>query len=455
MVYEECLMHFWKQVLRQFLVPLIVSLLAICFLTEAASRAVSSWRGQVPQTIAVWASQGPANRFDDHSDAFVAVNLLCKAINPNFSLWTYYQPLSCATAGWQCLQFSLNSDNRSTLFREIAEKHGQFVHRYWTGHLVLTAIVFYVYPSLSATSQIIFCGLVISLFIYLQVWRTKLGTAGSIFVAMVLLGSGIMWLESFHSHTWGMTFAFATASWLGRALAQGKSYIVPAVVGSVFANWVGYDYVFDTLAFSLPFFLVRIENRLELQNVSTPAKFVLVFLLTTAIMMLLRLPVAYLDGHDVVDFLLQIKRQVAYHLLGGEHPPGENIPQLEVSRFAAVAGVLPMLNDYLFRLGGVLSPKIFDVKTYILIQILPLPALFGILVWGKKENYASAIKPTALLIFVLLLFHPMFVVFTNHACIHPWMDVRHCVFSLAICWGVLVSALWQRCSSLRPKMASA
>jgi hypothetical protein len=166
-------------------------------------------------------------------------------------------------------------------------------------------------------------------------------------------------------------------------------------------------------------------------------------------MMALRVPVIILSGHDVSLFLEQTAARTAERLTGdmaaGQAPPGA-----VTSRTFAILSALPVLNFYLFRLGGVLIPQVTSVAMYWALQILPILGIVALDVFRKKTLDGDMIKRLGVILLAAFMFHVMQLVFVNHACVHPWMDVRHMVLSFAILWGLFLADLVPAIRSRKP-----
>jgi hypothetical protein len=426
---------------HKIVVPLVACLVVICLLTMLASTIVSKWRGNLPYNFAGWVAESQKTRFDDWSDGIVLANLVYLLFFPKYSsIWLYTLPSNSPREGWEQLRYALSAGNSETLGRDLREKRGEYLYRYWTGHLVLTVFALSTFqtPALAATavSNLV----LISLFVYLLAWRKRFGAPSALIVFVVLVGTGVIGWESFHDHTWEITVGLLAGAYTARRLSAAKSYVVAAVVSAVFANWVGYTYVFDTIAFCLPFFLARVNGRFTVEDLSLPIKFAVVFLMATGIMMLLRVPVVYLAGHDPLVFLSQLAERTLYRMSGNFNPQ-ELPPGIEVSTGVAITLALPLLNNYLFNLFGSLMIPVVTAMSYAALQVLPIAGFLAVQIYRNKRLNFESLKPTLVVGLIAILFHVMFLIFVNHACVHPWMDVRHMVFSMAICWGLLAAAL--------------
>jgi hypothetical protein len=438
-----------KNAVRNIVLPLLAGLLAIWLLTMAAYHTVASWRGMIPENIVAWAQDGRVNRFDDFSDGVVLANVLYVAIIRDFSPWVYFVPASSPIDGWKQFLQALTPQNHPVLNREYQERRGFFLHRYWTGHMVMTALYFAVFPDLRIASHAISAMVLVTLIVFLLAWSRSFGMFSAMFVAAFILGSGLLPRESFHDHAFNAAVAFAAAAYTAHRISTGKSTLAPAVLGAVFGNWVGYDYVFDTVGLSILFFLVRRQDEYQVESLYEPLKFVGVFLGVTALMMALRVPVVILSGHDVNVFVDQTAARTVERLAGdvaaGQAPPGA-----VTSRTYAILSALPVLNFYLFRLGGVLIPQVTSVVMYWALQILPILGILGLDVYRKKSLDGETVKRLGVIILAALMFHVMQLIFVNHACVHPWMDVRHMVLSFAILWGLFLANLVLAIRSRRP-----
>ena len=437
--------------MKEFVFYLVLSLAVVFSLTALGGVAASNLSPYTEPLLQRWIKQSPATRFDDFMDAIVLANVFYKKIEPRTSLWTYFLPYHVPRGGWELLGHVLSPGNRVALIGALRDRQGELLYRYWTGHICLTALALYVYTSPAVASKATLSLVIFALFLFLAAWRRRLGLSGALCLAAVLLGSGAVYLESFHTHAWGLAFAFLTAAYTGKRLAAGKSYVAPAVVGAVFANWVGYDYVFPTIAFSLPLFLARQDGKTHIEALSAPLTFTLVFLAVTALMMVLRVPVSYLfENCPPSKFLSQLVEQVFYRV-GSQPNPHEIAPGIEISRRSAVLMALPAVNSYLFNLGGRLIPRIYTLGSYIAFQAMPIVALMGILAFRNRASQFAALKPALVAASCVLWFHIMLIALVNHACVHPWMHARYMVFALAVSWAVALSALapadlWNRIS---------
>ncbi len=427
--------------LREFALYFVISIAAIFALTAIAGIAASHLSPDTIGHLQLWIKQSPANRFDDWMDGVVIANVLYKSINAKHSIWTYFEPASAPPAGWELLEYVLSANNYRALAETVKDRKGEMLHRYWTGHIALTALALYVYTDPAVSSKVALSCVLLSMLMFALAWNKRLGLGGAICVAAFLLGSGTLYMESFHTHAWGLALAFAAAAYTAWRLESGKSYIAPAVVGAVFANWVGYDYVFPSIAFSLPLFMSRENGKIQIEAFSLPVKFILVFLAVTALMMILRVPVAYFSENcPPSEFLSQLTERLTYRL-HGENFAQEVLPGADISRSAAIFSALPAVNGYLFNLGGRFIPLIHSLVSYLAYQALPIVVLIGILVLKNRESQLAALRPALVVLCSVILFHLMLIILVNHACVHPWMHARYMIFSLALSWGVAISAL--------------
>ncbi len=423
----------------------------IFLITEAAYVTTASLNGGIPDDFARWINEDPARRFDDLTDDQVLANIVHRIRDPRISFWTYYFPPGLPPHdAWSWLKNALHGSEPARVGREAGGKGADYLRHYWTGHMVLTAWVWFLVPSLWDASKLIQGLVTVSLFVYLLAWQRQFGTLSAIVSAFVMLGTGVLRVESFHNNNWGMIAAFAGATYCAVSLRRGDSPYPAAVVSACMACWVGYDHVLDTLAFSLPFFLTRGPAGIEANELRTPMKYGLAFLITTAAMMAMRIVVTYLDGQDVGTFLAQIGNQFTHHLSAGSSPVGDILNEGEVggiartgevSRESAILGALPIYHQYLFAMLGRLAPRLETVWGYGLFQLLPLIGVMAISLAGPKRPVLPRVNAVTLLVAVALLHHVMFLVLVNHAYIHPWMDVRHMVFWTAIGWALV--AAWK------------
>ncbi|MBI5249027.1 MAG: hypothetical protein HY912_05985 [Desulfomonile tiedjei] len=431
----------FRRFVKEFSFYFIISISVVFSLTALAGRAATNLSPGTAKFLQSWMKQGPENRFDDWMDGIVLANILYKNIDPRHSLWTYFLPSSAPSAGFELLGHVLSPDNRGALAETIRDRKGELLHRYWTGHIALTTLALYVYTDPAVASKLSLSCVLFSMLAFVFAWSKRSGSAGAMGMAAMLLGSGAVYMESFHTHSWGLALAFGTAAYTAKRLAAGESYVPAAVTGAVFANWLGYDYVFSTIAFSLPLFLHTENGKLQIEDLGGPFKFTLVFLAVTALMMILRIPVAYLfENCPPSEFLSQLTERFAYRL-HGEHLPQEIAPGAEISRRAAILSALPAVNGYLFSLGGRFIPLIQSVASYLAYQALPVAVLMGVLVFKNSDSQLRALRPVLVVFFSVILFHLVLIVLVNHACVHPWMHARYMVFSLVLSWGAAVSAL--------------
>ncbi|MEW6349109.1 MAG: hypothetical protein AB1646_08595 [Thermodesulfobacteriota bacterium] len=429
--------------------PFVACLVVIFLLTEAAYVTTASLNGAVPGDFARWTDEDPAGRFDDLTDDQVLANIVYRIRDPRFSFWTYFFPPGLPPHDvWSWLKNALHGNELTLVKRETAGKRTDCLHHYWTGHMVLTAWVWFVVPSLWDASRLIQSLVAVFLFVYVLAWHRQFGAVSAIVLAFVMLGTGVLRVESFHNNNWGMIVAFAGATYCGISRQRGDSSYPAAVVSACLACWVGYDHVLDTLAFSLPFFLTRGTVGIEANDLRAPMKFALAFLFTAAAMLAMRILVTYLDGQDVSTFLAQIWTQFAHHLSSGSAPLGDYLKggevggiarEGEVSRVSAISGALPMYHRYLFCALGRIAPRVETVWGYTLFQSLPLLGILAISAAYRKRLDVTWVFASALLLVIACLFHVMFLVFVNHSYIHPWMDVRHMVFWSAIGWALAAS----------------
>ncbi len=431
----------FRRLVKDFSLSFLISITVVFAVTIVAGKAASNLSPDTSALLQAWIKQSPEKRFDDWMDGIVLANILYKKVEPRYSMWTYFLPSKAPPAGLELLGHVLSSDNREGLAEAIRGRKGELLHRYWTGHIALTALALYVYTDPAVASKLTLTCALFSMLIFVFAWSKRSGLVGAMCVAAMMLGSGALYTESFHTHNWGLAIAFATAGYTAKRLSAGGSYVVPAVTGAVFANWVGYDYVFPTIAFSLLAFF-HIENgKLQIKNPSAPLKFTLVFFVATALMMILRIPVAYFfENCPPSEFLSQLAERFTYRL-HGEYFPQEVAPGAEISRRVAVLSALPAVNTYLFNLGGRFVPLIHSVASYVAYQALPMVVLAGILIFKDRESQLMALKPVLVVFCSVILFHLVLIVLVNHACVHPWMHARYMVFSLILSWGATISAL--------------
>lgn|GEM_PF-3667316 len=438
-------MDLLKRILHSFVAPLVVCLIAIYALTLLAASCPKVPEIAIPEVFRPWIVEDQGKRFDEWADGWVLANYLYRVLAPNLTFWTYFEPAGAPHHAWSQLIYAVEPANSAALVQDIKERKGVFLYRYWTGHLVGTTILLSVYRNVEIASLATRNIVLIALFAYALSWALRFGPASSILVVILLVGTGAMKYESFHNATWGLAVAFFTGAYTAGCVSKGKSAIRAAVVGGVFANWVGYDYVFDTIAFSLPFFIADKEGHLEVDNFYNVMYFTGTIVLVSAIMMMLRTFVSSLEGHQMGGVFGQLQDQTLYRI-GGNFRPGEYPedyrPGQQVSRTFAVLEALPIFNYYLSRLAGPLLPKAQSLITYIAFQTLPILGFLGLLLRRRPHISSTKVISTLMsLILISALFHTMFIVFYNHASVHPFMDVRHMVFNLAVSWGLLLAAI--------------
>jgi len=117
----------------------------------------------------------------------------------------------------------------------------------------------------------------------------------------------------------------------------------------------------------------------------------------------------------------------------------ENFTGAEISRAFSIREALPYLNGYLFKLGGILIPKVHSIPSYLVFITFPLLVGMGINTAVRRSFDGDSVSSLMILVLVVFFFHIMFLFFINHAVVHPWMDCRHMLFCLAIGWGLLFS----------------
>lgn len=431
----------FRRSLKEFALYLAISLLVVFTLTALGGLAASNLPPYSAKLSQQWMKQGPESRFDDWMDGVVLANVLYKSIDSRHSIWTYFGPSVAPPGGWELLGHVLSPANRDALSASLRTRQGNLLHRYWTGHIALTALALYVYADPAVVSQATRSCVLFSMLLFALAWSRRSGLDGALCMAAMLLGSGVIYAESFHTHAWGLAWAFAAAAYTAKRLAAGEPYVAPAVTAAVFANWVGYDYVFPTLALCLLLFLPRTNGNLQIEDLGAPFKFTMVFVAVTALMMILRVPVAYFfENCSPSSFLAQLTERLTYRL-HGQYLPQEMAAGGEISRRVAILSALPAVNTYLFNLGGRFAPMIHTAGSYVAFQALPIAALAGILVVRNRQSQLKALKPVVVVASSVLLFHLVLIVLVNHACVHPWMHARYMVLSLALSWAVVVSAL--------------
>lgn len=431
----------FRRFLKEFSLYLIISISVVFALTALGGVAASNLSPDTARLLQLWIKQSPEHRFDDWMDGIVLANILYKSMDPRHSGWTYFLPSAAPPAGWELLGYTLSPGNREALATALKARHGELLHRYWTGHIALTALALYVYTDPAVASKVTLSCVLFSMLLFVLAWNRRAGLGGALCLAVMLLGSGVIYAESFHTHAWGLALALAAAAYTAKRLAAGGSYVAPAVVAGVFANWVGYDYVFPSIALCLPLFLSRKDGNLHIEDLGAPFKFTMVFVAVTALMMVLRVPVAYFfENCPLSAFLAQLTERLTYRL-HGEYLPQEMAAGAEISRRVAILSALPAVNSYLFNLGGRFAPAIHTVASYVAFQALPIVALAGILVARNRQSQLKALKPVVLVASSVFLFHLVLIVLVNHACVHPWMHARYMVLSIALSWATVVSAL--------------
>ncbi|AFM24007.1 hypothetical protein [Desulfomonile tiedjei] len=431
-----------RHFMREFTAAFLAGFAIIIGLTMLAGFAASHVSPETVSLLKSWSEQNPAQRFDDWMDGIVVANILYSAMCPRHSLWTYFLPANAPPAGFDLLKHVLTPQNNQALVKALETRQGELLHRYWTGHIVLTAIALYVYIDPAIASKAAMGAVLLSFFFFAFVWTKRLSTMGGLVFGLLLLGSGVIYMESFHTHTWGLAVAGLTAAYTGLRLERGKSFVAPAVLGGIFANWVGYDYVFPTLAFSLLFFLQREERELRIHDMAAPFKFAVLFLAITALMMVLRVPIAYLfEQVDPSLFVGQLTDRLAYRLQG-DILPQELASGMELTRSSAILSALPAVDAYLFNLGGRFMPLPQSLTGYAAFQMLPIVILSGILIMRNRSDQLKALRPVAIVAVSALLFHLLLLVLVNHACVHPWMHARYMVFSMVVSSAVAAGAAW-------------
>lgn len=432
-------MRGFRNLARDYCSTLLLCLLIITLLTILAPSTASMWQGSMPESLKSWAQKERFGelRFDDYIDGITLANVVYRGIAGNLSFWTYFVPANNTEMGWGSLLQAVDAKNHLAIAKDIKEQKGAFIYRYWTGHMVLTTFLFYLFPEVPIAAKFTHGFVLVAFFLYVLAWREKFGALSSVLIFSVFIVSGSLRWESFFNPTWGLGAAFLTAGFTGYQLRRGGSYVVPAVAGAVFTNWVGYDHVFDAMAFSLPFFLICGEKDGEPGQLAAPLIFVTVFLVTTAAMMALRAPIMYLDGHNPGDFLRQVYSQTLYRTQG-QLNQRESFAGAEISRAFAMREALPYLNGYLFKLGGVLTPKPQGIFSYVLLTVSPWIAALSICAFRRGRFDKASVSFLMVFLLVVMFFHVMFLLFVNHAVVHPWMDCRHMLFCFAISWGLLI-----------------
>lgn len=434
-----------KRILRSFVAPLVLCLIVIFALTILAASCPKVPEIAIPEVFHPWIVENQGKRFDSWADGSVLANYLYRVLAPDLSFWTYFEPASAPHDPWQQLIYAVEPANFAALKNDIKDRKGVFLFRYWTGHLVGTTILLSVYRNLETASMATRNLVLIALLAYALSWARRFGPGSAIVVVILLVGTGAMSYESFHNATWGLAVAFFVGVYTAHCVSNGKSVVPAAVAGGVLANWVGYDYVFDTIAFSLPFFMADKDGHLEVDSFDDVIYFAGTIVLISAIMMMLRAFVGSLESHHIGGVIGQIQDQTLYRMGGNFRPeeyPMGNMPGQQVSRTFSVLEALPIFNFYLSRLAGPLLPKAQSLMTYIAFQTLPILG-FLVLLLRRRPHIGSTkvIATLMLLILISALFHTMFIVFYNHASVHPYMDVRHMVFNLAVSWGLLFAAI--------------
>jgi hypothetical protein len=434
-----------KRILHLFVAPLVVCLIAIYALTLLAASCPKVPEIAIPEVFRPWIVENQGKRFDEWADGSILANYLYRVLAPDLSFWTYFKPDSAPNDPWRQLIYAVEPANFATLNNDINDRKGVFLYRYWTGHLVGTTILLSVFHNLETASMATRNIVLIALFAYTLSWARRFGTGSAIVLVILLVGTGAMSYESFHNATWGLAVAFFTGAYTANCISKGKSALPAAVAGGVLANWVGYDYVFDTIAFSLPFFMADKEGHLQVDNFHGVIYFAGTIVLISAIMMMLRTLVGVVESHQMEGVVGQIQDQTLYRIWGNFRPeeyPNGYIPGQQVSRTFAVLETLPIFNYYLSRLAGLLLPKAQSLITYIAFQTLPILGFLGLLLRRRPHIGSTKVITTLMsLILISALFHTMFIVFYNHASVHPYMDVRHMVFNLAVSWGLLLAAI--------------
>lgn len=139
--------------LREFALYFVISIAAIFALTAIAGIAASHLSPDTTGHLQLWIKQSPANRFDDWMDGVVIANVLYKSINAKHSIWTYFEPASAPPAGWELLEYVLSATNYRALAETVKDRKGELLHRYWTGHIALTALALYMYIDPAVASR--------------------------------------------------------------------------------------------------------------------------------------------------------------------------------------------------------------------------------------------------------------------------------------------------------------
>ncbi len=180
--------------------------------------------------------------------------------------------------------------------------------------------------------------------LFVLVWIRRAGLDGALCVGSYVAGTGVIYAESFHTHAWGLAWAFAAAAYTAERLAARGPYVAPAVVAAVFANWVGYDLrVPDAGVVFASFSFPRENGNLHVEDIRAPFRFAMVFIAVTALMMVLRVPVAYFfENCPPSAFLAQLTERLTYRL-HGQYLPQEMAAGAEVSRRVAYSGALHRL----------------------------------------------------------------------------------------------------------------
>ena len=429
-----------RRLFREFAVPLLVCLGIVVMLTEIAARSVTLPKPMIAQVFGPWIKENDGQRFDDVADGAVLVNYLYRVLVPRLTFWSYFKPDGVPPHDWERLRYAADPANQTALQKAIEADPGEPSVRYWTGHLVATTLLLRMLPDLNLASKATRNLLLVVLFVYALAWQRNFGRGSAVVLFSILVLSGCMNYESFHNHTWGLMVALGAGAYTSESLHRRWSCYVPAVVGGVFGNWLGYDYVFDTIAFSMPFFLAKEGGCVTVKDLGRPLAFLVTVLAITALMMVLRVPVMYIVGTDPSAAIREITEYTLYRM-GGELSRLDYIPNTVVSRMTGVERALPLLNLYLFRLLGQIAPHLQSVGAYIALVLLPLFVLLARLVRGHRRFDENMGVRFILVVGTVMVFHTMFIAFYNHTCVHPYMDVRHMVFSLAASWALALGAI--------------
>ncbi len=443
------------------MIPLLVCLGIVVILTELAARSVTLPKPMIGQVFGPWIKENSGERYDPWVDGLVLANYMYRAMDAKLTFWAYFKPTSAPMHWWEQARYAADPANQAVVEREVAARDGKLAARYWTGHLVASTFLLGMLTDPTTASKATRNILLVVVFMYALAWRRKFGAASAVVLFSMLVVSGVMSHESFFNPTWGLMAALGTGAFTGLSLHRGWSCYVPAVAGGVFGNWLGYDHVFDTIAFSMPFFLKGEGGCVRARDLMRPMTFMLTVLAVTALMMVLRIPVMYLAGVDPSTSINEIAGQTFHRMAGqlsaqdyfantGKVSPRDYVADIEVSRSAAVHRALPIFNLYVFRLLGPIAPNLQSVWGYIAVVLLPLLVFSARLVGGLRKFHEDLAVSLILVVGTVLVFHTMYIAFYNHAMVDPFLDVRHMVFSLAVTWALAFGAKTHEYGSPRP-----